>query len=597
MTPPYILFELANAHGGSKERLLETISRIKSFQYQPKGIKLQVFKPSLIALPDFQWFRTYEELFQEPEVWADIIEVATCCGEVWLDVFDAYGVEILKANRASIAGLKLQASVLDNLEVLEALDNEGVSQITLIINISGYELSRISEYQDKFQKLRPRSLVFQVGFQAYPTAVADTGLQKIPVLRAAFPTVPLAFADHAPGGSPFALRVPVLAAYAGCSYIEKHFCLNRRDARFDFQSALEPVEMEEMLESLREMDAATSGPFVGVAEAEYLRKSYQAPIARHALPAGSLVGKSDLAFRRTNQSGLTWPEIEAAQSRFSVLTSPAQKHAAFSAAGFKPARIGVIVACRMKSSRLKNKAILPVHGVPSVERCLQNCLRFPHVNEVILATSTLEEDTVLGNHTLGGRVKFWRGDPEDVIGRYLGACKNFGIDVVIRVTADCPVVSPEIIARLLNEHFSAGADYTAPVDCAVGSSGEVYNTEALCRVITLLGKAECSEYMTWYLRNNPDIFKINLVRLPPDLKRNYRLTLDYPEDLEMFNKLFSRLDQRGQEPSLPNVFSILDSEPDIPALNGHLTLRYRTDQQLIEKLNRVTRIPATKQND
>ena len=78
-------------------------------------------------------------------------------------------------------------------------------------------------------------------------------------------------------------------------------------------------------------------------------------------------------------------------------------------------RVGVVVACRMKSSRLKKKAILPIAGVPSVERCLQNCLRFPYAGVVVLATSTLEDDAVLKDYTLGGKVKFWRGAPDDVI--------------------------------------------------------------------------------------------------------------------------------------------------------------------------------------
>jgi len=166
----------------------------------------------------------------------------------------------------------------------------------------------------------------------------------------------------------------------------------------------------------------------------------------------------------------------------------------------------------------------------------------------------------------------------------------------VRVTADCPVVSPEITALLLRHHFEAGADYTAPQECAVGSSLEIYNTEALRRVIALLGKAEYSEYMTWYMRNNPDVFKVNLVDLPQNLKRDYRLTLDYPEDLEMFSQLYAVLEERNQAPTLPNVCSVLDADPTIPALNEHLSLSYRTDQALIDKLNRLARIRPSKAN-
>lgn len=256
----------------------------------------------------------------------------------------------------------------------------------------------------------------------------------------------------------------------------------------------------------------------------------------------------------------------------------------------KDRRVAVIVACRMKSSRLKKKAILPILGVPSVERCLQNCLMIPHANQVILATSTVEEDAILSEYTLGGKVKFWKGDPDDVITRYLGACEEYGVDVIIRVTADDPVVSPEIAEILIHEHFKSGADYTAPRKYAMGSNSEVYNVSALRQVIELLGRADYSEYMTWYMRNNADIFKVNIVDLPEELVRDYRLTLDHPEDLKMFTRLYEELELRGHRPYLKRVFEILDENPSIVSLNNFLQAKYHTDQSLIDTLNYVTKI-------
>ena len=125
----------------------------------------------------------------------------------------------------------------------------------------------------------------------------------------------------------------------------------------------------------------------------------------------------------------------------------------------------------------------------------------------------------------------------------------------------------------------------------MGSGTEIYNVEALRRVIALLGKAEYSEYMTWYMRNNADVFKVNIVDIPMELQRDYRLTLDYQEDLEMFNRLYSILDERGSEATLVNVFSVLDGDPSIAKINQHMPLKYRTDIELINKLDKMTRIP------
>ena len=105
-----------------------------------------------------------------------------------------------------------------------------------------------------------------------------------------------------------------------------------------------------------------------------------------------------------------------------------------------------------------------------------------------------------------------------------------------------------------------------------------------------MGKAQHSEYMTWYLQNNQDLFKVEIIDLPENLDRDYRLTLDYPEDLQLFNELFKALRLQSLEPTIENIFKILDNNPSISQLNSHLTLMYKTDQALIDKLNKETKI-------
>jgi spore coat polysaccharide biosynthesis protein SpsF (cytidylyltransferase family)/predicted dehydrogenase len=262
-------------------------------------------------------------------------------------------------------------------------------------------------------------------------------------------------------------------------------------------------------------------------------------------------------------------------------------------------RVAAIVACRTQSSRLPQKALLPLQGASVIERCLQNCLLMEEVDDVILATTTEPADEVLEQHTLGKRVRFWRGDREDVIARYLGACEAYGVDIVVRVTGDCPIVSPAIARQLLAAHLESGADFTTARQYAVGSNSEIINVSALQRVAQLCGHAPYSEYMSWYLKNNPHLFKINFVDLPSRLVRDYRLTLDYPEDLQMFEQLFAELAKLRADPYLENIYRVLDQHPEIVALNKDLPLKYRDDPEFIELLTRVTRIavPAVDRGD
>lgn len=587
---PYVIFEVANVHGGNREKVLRLIEEYKNIEFSKKAIKFQPLKPDQIALPDFHAFDIYEKLYFNINEWEEYIALAYEGGDVWLDLFDVYGVEVLKENKQKITGIKLQASVLDNLDLINALSALELSHHHLMVNVSGYELSNIEYYISKFNSLSVSKIILQLGFQAYPTTLEDTGMQKISVIKAAFPNIPICMADHASAETEVSQQIPSLALIAGCTYIEKHFCYSRKEADYDSFSALEPGEFKNMLDGLSNVVAAHSGGFISASERKYLDNSYQAPILNHECEAGRLIGLQNLSFRRTNQTGLTWNQIVKEQTQYQITADQIKKNSTLTSKDFRKAKIGVVVACRMKSSRLKKKAIQLINGISSVERCLQNCVLMENIDDVILATSTIEEDAVLENYTLSGKVKFWRGHPDDVIQRYLGACNEYGIDVIVRVTADCPVISPEISDYLLKSHFESGADYTAANRSAIGSSPEIYNVEALQRVISLLGKADYSEYMTWYMQNNKDVFNVNLVDLPEKLSRDYRLTLDYPEDLEMFEELYSELDTQGLNASLENVFSVLDKNSAISEINQHLTLSYKTDQKLIDKLNKVTRI-------
>jgi N,N'-diacetyllegionaminate synthase len=589
---PIIVFECANAHGGDIQLLRSTIERFGTIGYPEKHIKFQAFHKDTIALPDFSAYNIYEELLFSRQEWSELIRFSVeRFNGTWLDIFDRYGVEVFAENHKHIYGIKLQASVLENREVIEGLKQHTLlSGKKLMLNISGHAIETVTQMFDRFSRLRPGEIIFQIGHQAYPTQLKDTGIQKITVLRENFPGIRICIADHVAGDDPFACTVPLLGLAAGCSLVEKHICLDRSTAKYDHFSALEPDEMQVLANQVVSCMDAISGPFISVSEREYLEKSVQVPVAGKSLPRGSLVAASDIIFRRTSQKGSTYSEISGMQQQHHILAADVKANTTVGPEMLKPASVGVLVACRMKSSRLKAKALLPIAGTPSIDICLENCLTIREASTVVLTTSTEKEDNILGNHTLNGRVKFWQGDPDDVMRRYIDTCEAYGIDVVIRVTGDCPVISKEIASFLLSHHFASGADYTAAKQSAVGTACEIYNVEVLKRIVSYVGKAEYSEYMTWYLQNNKDIFKVELVDLPVDLVRDYRLTLDYQEDLDLFNAVFGELERSGLEPNTDNIFRVLDANPAIANLNAHLPLMYKTNQELIDTLNRETRI-------
>jgi N,N'-diacetyllegionaminate synthase len=588
---PHIILETANFHSGDIAQIKEAVTTFGNVDYENLGIKFHAFKYDKVALPDFSWYAIVKNFFIDEGQWAEIITLAHETNfKVWLDLFCIYGVEILEKNLSSVFGIKLQPSILDNLEIIDALKKPGLSDKELIINISGLEISAIEHYLEQFRAFGFKKIILQLGFQNFPTQIEDTSLKKVDILRTAFPGLAVGYADHIDADIPFSKHFPGYAYLKGCSYLEKHICNRRKETPYDFNSALEFDEVKGMAAEIKEVNRCFSADFISENERKYYEKSLQKPVLKATVRKGQLVAASDVIFRRTDKPGMNINQLKELQSGFYILDKSLEPFDTLTVKDFKKPRIAAIVAARMKSSRLKQKAILPIRGMSSIERCLDNCLRFPFTDDVILATSTIEEDAVLGQYTLKGRAKFWQGDPEDVISRYLGACDKYDIDVVIRVTGDCPVVSPEIARFLLESHFAAGADFTEPRQFAVGSNSQVYNVEALRRVIELVGNADYSEHMTLYMTNNPGIFKVNFVDLPPELIRDYRLTLDYQEDLDMFNELYKKLEEEHLDATLLNVFKVLDENPGIPKINAHKTLVYKTDKALIKLLNEKTRI-------
>jgi N,N'-diacetyllegionaminate synthase len=197
---PHIILETANFHGGDTALLKKAIKAFSRMYYPDLGIKFHAFKPDNVALPDFSWYNTIQKFFINEKQWARIISLANKKNfKVWLDLFCVYGVEILGKNLDKIKGIKFQPSILDNLEILEALRSLDLAEKELIINVSGLEISSIESTLKKFKEFNFKKMILQLGFQNYPTQIEDTSLKKVDILRAAFPGQALGYADHLPG--------------------------------------------------------------------------------------------------------------------------------------------------------------------------------------------------------------------------------------------------------------------------------------------------------------------------------------------------------------------------------------------------------------
>lgn len=582
---PNVICEVANTHAGNFTTLLKTIKVFSKIRYPNLSIKFQVFSPEGISVKKYHAFNLYKKITFSNKKWKNVFSLSKkIYKEVWIDIFDDFGLNVLKENFNYIDGIKLQASTLKNDFLIRKIKNIfGIKSKKVILNTSGFEIYEIRQIIKKLG-FNEKNLILQIGFQDYPTSLNDSGLNKIKGIKKNFGTV-LSYADHNDRNSANAFTAPILSYFLGCNYLEKHICLDYKKTKYDLFSSFDFKDLSKFLNDLNiYIQQDEKKEFISKKEKKYLSNSILKPVAKQNIKNNSIISSDILDYKRTDQEIKNFCD----PNKYYIATKNIKNEDVLDSKNMRELKIGVIVGARMKSSRLKKKATLKINRKKSILRCLDSASKINNISKFILATSYLKEDGELA------RVKHkdfevFKGSPDNLVKRYFDAAKKFKLDIVIRITGDCPYVSKEIIDLLIKSHLHKNADYTSCTKSAHGTAAEIYNFNTLKTIYNKAKSFEHSEYMTWYILNNRNYFKINLVKLPSKLVRNYRMTLDYKQDLDFFNKLYCQLEKKRLEVNLHNIFTILDKEKSIKKINSDCSLIWQTDKNLIKRLNLTTR--------
>jgi len=126
-----------------------------------------------------------------------------------------------------------------------------------------------------------------------------------------------------------------------------------------------------------------------------------------------------------------------------------------------PTRVIAIIQARMSSSRLPGKVLLDIAGAPMLARVVTRTARAMSVNQVLLATTTDASDDPVAACCDSMGVPYTRGSLHDVLDRYYQAASQYKADVVVRITADCPVIDPLLIDDCVNTLLDGSFDLPA----------------------------------------------------------------------------------------------------------------------------------------
>ena len=386
------------------------------------------------------------------------------------------------------------------------------------------------------------------------------------------------------------MQLPEYAYFAGASIIEKHICLGRASEPYDYFSSLEPDEFSRFVGSMRALSAIQGSTEITDTQRNYLKAATYA-ISKRALKEGDLILADDIQYRRTGQKDILTPELMA-QSLPAIASATINEGEGITAANITPLSIVACVPCRMKSTRLKQKAMREIVGLPSIERCLINAAEISYVNRVVLLTSTHPDDNPLEEFAKNNGYECIRGNEMDVMQRMLLVQETYNPDILLRITGDCPVVSFEAMEHMISEHVRHGADASyCHENVAVGLVGDVYSSTALLKLRSLVPHTDFSEYLIMYFVNNPDHFKSLHVVLPERFQHpEWRLTLDEAADLDLLQHLYRYADIGKAPLSFNTIERFFAEHPEAAKINGDVGLAYKDREALVQEIKTKTTI-------
>ncbi len=233
----------------------------------------------------------------------------------------------------------------------------------------------------------------------------------------------------------------------------------------------------------------------------------------------------------------------------------------------------IIIQARMTSTRLPGKILKSILGKPMLEFEIERLRRMKSKLPIMIATTRLADDdpTVVLAQRLG--LSFYRGSESDVLSRYYEAAKSAQVDAIVRVTADCPLIDPEVVEEIYSFFAATRADYASNTINRTyprGLDAEVFTFKALEEAYKEATTSYDREHVTPFIRNKPTRYKVQSLSLVSEDFAKHRWTVDTEEDFELIRRIFEDLYPRQPEFSWRDVLALLEHHPEWIKLNAHI---------------------------
>lgn len=242
-----------------------------------------------------------------------------------------------------------------------------------------------------------------------------------------------------------------------------------------------------------------------------------------------------------------------------------------------PEKVVAIIQARMGSSRLPGKVLIDIAGEAMLGHVVKRCQRAASVDQVIVATSDDPSDNAVENFCLAQGYNLFRGSLHDVLDRYYQAAKQYKATIIVRITADCPLIDPDVIDQVVGGLFNGQSmpqwDFAAnrlpppwKRSFPIGLDVEVCTFAALEKAWKEGKEMHQREHVMPYLYEQEGRFRVLVLDHEPDYG-HLRWTVDTSKDLALIRQIYARFDGRDDFSWL-EVINLFEMEPMLAEINA-----------------------------
>ena len=169
-------------------------------------------------------------------------------------------------------------------------------------------------------------------------------------------------------------------------------------------------------------------------------------------------------------------------------------------------------------------------------------------------------------------IKFFRGSLDNVANRYYECAKKFNLDHIVRVTGDAIICDETMLDKAVISHLDKNADVTFIKNMPYGTAKEVISKKTLKIINQKSADKKATEYLEFL--ENKKYFKVNYIKSNYRFNKNIRLTLDFPEDRLLFDKIYKHFKDQNSDFTLKDTLKLLKKKPNLIKINSFIKPKF-----------------------